>query len=421
MPNDPTAKALLRTFEDWGRWDEEFQTKATSLHQWEYIDPDSEQSLLEKPQRPEFSKYGRRVPPRSTDSDSSTGVRGRRSGQSSQTIRQQSSEPIVSLPETFDPHQRARSIAELTAEDKVSFQFEWRVYEQDYKEYKEQETNCEKLKAWVIDTVDYGLRQSSCRPQWDLRRWYLNLKTSVGTTDREQQTAARRKYQEATSILTKAPKDFADWITTWEIATNHALVWKTGGVEDPNTWFDDLTKAIRPILGHWVTIYRGIYKDKLEDKTLSIGEVAKDLRTEAEQQNLLHPQEKRPKIVRGSFGPTFAGESSVGSGTGIQDENVTSRPQEEERMARKRKAQDTLTTTRRTRAATSNRGDVTCRACDGRHDLGNCYYIFPRKAPEVFRERKVIREAVDSRLRTDKSLKDDVNRLKKVNQLEEAE
>ncbi|RKK30937.1 hypothetical protein BFJ69_g18813, partial [Fusarium oxysporum] len=117
---------------------------------------------------------------------------------------------------------------------------------------------------------------------WDLRTWYTNLKTSVGATEREQQAAARRKYQAATTPLAKIPKDFAGWITTWEMATNHALVMKTGGVEDPNTWFEDLTKAVQPILGSWVAIYAGIYKDKLEDKSLSIGEVAKDLRKEAE-------------------------------------------------------------------------------------------------------------------------------------------
>ncbi|KAF4418771.1 hypothetical protein CFRS1_v014971 [Colletotrichum fructicola] len=160
--------------------------------------------------------------------------------------------------------------------------------------------------AWVIDTVDYGLRQSSCRAMWDLRTWYANLRTSVGATEREQQTAARRKYQTATKILSSVPKDFAGWITSWEMATNHALVRKTGGVEDPNTWFEDLTRAIQPIFGGWVTIYAGIYKDKLEEKTLTIGEVAKDLRKEAERRDLLGLQEKGSRLTRGVFGPTFA-------------------------------------------------------------------------------------------------------------------
>ncbi|KAK1837411.1 gag protein, partial [Colletotrichum chrysophilum] len=279
-----SKKVLLRTFEDWGRWDEEFQTKSISLHLWDCINPDGEEALMEKPQRPAFETYNRKVTSRAADLDhlSQQGRQTRHGGQSTQTVSQSSTGDLaLSTTESTDPHLRARNLSELTAEDKASFTFEWRVYEQDYKEYKEQETNSERLKAWVIDTVDYGLRQSSCRAMWDLRTWYANLRTSVGATEREQQTAARRKYQTATKILSSVPKDFAGWITSWEMATNHALVRKTGGVEDPNTWFEDLTRAIQPIFGGWVTIYAGIYKDKLEEKTLTIGEVAKDLRKEA--------------------------------------------------------------------------------------------------------------------------------------------
>lgn len=62
---------------------------------------------------------------------------------------------------------------------------------------------------------------------------------------------------------------------------------KTGGVDNPNTWFDDLAKAIQPVLGNWVTIYTGIYKDKLKDKTLTVRGVAKDLRKEVERQTFI--------------------------------------------------------------------------------------------------------------------------------------
>ncbi|OAQ57705.1 polyprotein [Purpureocillium lilacinum] len=290
--NASSKRVMLQTFEDWGRWDEEFQTKATSLHLWGVIDPDSDEALLEKPDRPEFGDYYRRIPARTTESESQTGRQTRH--HSSHTLSQPSTaDPIIALPETIDINHRARNLSELTADDRAAFMFEWRIYEQDYREYKEQETNSEKLKAWVTDTVDYGLRQSFMPPH-------------VGSA--EVQTAARRKYQAATAPLTKVPKDFAGWITTWEMATNHALVRRTGGVEDPNTWFDDLTKAIQPILASWVAIYAGIYKEKLEEKTLTIGEVAKDLRKEAERRNLLQSSGKGSRIQKGVFGPTFAGE-----------------------------------------------------------------------------------------------------------------
>jgi hypothetical protein len=422
--NNPSSKkVLLQTFEDWERWDEEFQTKAISLHLWESIEPESDETLMDRPERPNVGAYNRRIPARSTDPDLlQPGVQTRRSSQPCQTLSQSSTDDtIISLPETTDPHHRARNISELTAEDKASFTFEWRVYEQDHREYKEQEANCERLKAWVTETVDYGLRQSSCRAMWDLRTWYTNLKTSVGATEREQQTAARRKYQAAIAPLTKMPKDFAGWITTWEMATNHALVMKTGGVEDPNIWFDDLTKAIQPILGGWVTIYAGIYKDKLEDKSLTIGEVAKDLRKEAERRNVLHSNQKGSQVPKGAFGPTFATERepSTQSDTQTQTKEPGLRYQEQGNHG-KRKA-DQTPVSRRKRIPNPMDTGGTCKACDGNHALAKCYYAFPKTAPEYFKERKIIREAFEHRLRVDPSLQEEIGRLRKTEQFEETE
>jgi hypothetical protein len=320
------------------------------------------------------------------------------------------------LPESTDPAHRARNLSELTADDKASFTFEWKMYEQDYREYKEQETNCEKLKAWVTDTVDYGLRQSSCRAVWDLPTWYANLRTSVGATEREQQAAARRMYQSATTFLTKVPKDFAGWITTWEMATNHALVRRTGGVEDPNIWFEDLTKAVQPILGNWSTIYAGIYKDKLEDKTLTIGEVAKDLRKEAERRNFLHSGDKASKTVRGVFGPTLAGDPDSRSPKGHDTEATvtsTSSPPLQEGN-HKRKSRDAQQS-RRKRAATLSEAGELCKACDGGHQLAKCYYAFPKLAPNNFKERKLVRDAFEHRIKTDSSLRDDIKHINKLN------
>ncbi|TVY74979.1 hypothetical protein Focb16_v006254 [Fusarium oxysporum f. sp. cubense] len=329
-------------------------------------------------------------------------------------------EPVISLPETVDPHHHARNVSELTAEDKATFTFEWRVYEQDHREYKEQEANCEKLKAWVTETVDYGLRQSSCRAIWDLRTWYTNLKTSVGATQREQQIAARRNYQAAITPLAKIPKDFANWITAWEMATNHALVMKTGGVDDPNTWFDDLAKAIQPVLGNWVTIYTGIYKDKLEGKTLTIGEVAKDLRKEVERQTLIQPQ-KGHRVTKGAFGPTFAGESSTLSQTRAGTPEREIRPRNHgEASGRKRKARQGSPAARK-RVAPSADSDSRCQACEGNHALSSCYYVFPEKAPEYFKSRKLVCDAVEHRLKTDQHLKTEVDCIKKSTQPKEAE
>jgi hypothetical protein len=154
---------------------------------------------------------------------------------------------------------------------------------------------------------------------------------------------------------------------------------------------------------------------------LSIGEVAKDLRKEAERRSILHVNQKGSKITRGVFGPTFAEEKQLPEPTDIQKptKEPDTLPQGQDKHG-KRKAEHT-TSSRRKRVATSRDTEATCRVCDGNHVLAQCYYVFPKTAPEYFKERKIIREAVEHRLRSDTSLKEEINRLKKVGHIEETE
>ena len=342
----------LQTVEGWDQWDEEFQTKAISLHLWEFINPESDGSPMDKPDRPEVGAYHRRIPPWTKDTEHLL-----QQGRQTRQI------------EVTDPNHRARNLSELTAEDKASFSFEWRVYEQNYREYKVQETNCDKLKQWVTETVDYSLRKSSCRPMWDLRTWYTNLKTSVGASEREQERAARRNYEQATRILTNVPTDFEGWITRWEMATNHALMRKTRGVEDPNTWFEDLTKAIQLVLGNWETIYAGIYKDKLEEKTLTIREVAKDLRREVERRKYLSLQEKSTKITKGELGSTFDEETDLTTHPNVEEDGSNTSPLPKTRGGSLKRKFSRAQSSKRKRAATSNETGFICKACVVNHLL----------------------------------------------------
>jgi hypothetical protein len=89
------------------------------------------------------------------------------------------SEPTIFVRETIDRWHRVRNLSKLTAKNRSSFTFEWKIHEQDYGEYKEQEGNCEKLNAWVTDTVDYGLRPSSCLPTWDVKIISILMNNSI--------------------------------------------------------------------------------------------------------------------------------------------------------------------------------------------------------------------------------------------------
>ena len=135
-----SQRVFLRTFEDWADWDRAFKTKANSAKIWNLINPDRSDQPLEEPVRPAFNTYFRRIPPQRIEPEQPRQTRGSGSQGSSQTLI-----PTYTL-ETTDPNERARSIADLTAEDRAAYQSDRKDYEQDYRQFKQQHHWIDKMK-----------------------------------------------------------------------------------------------------------------------------------------------------------------------------------------------------------------------------------------------------------------------------------
>lgn len=400
-------KVYLETFKDWRIWDKTFQLRLNAAGLWDLADPKGSQQPMQAPVKPLISSYYKRIPPHRIESDLPRQTRHSDS-QGSQTIT-----PTYTL-ETTDPIERAQSIRDLTAEDKTSYQSSRRDYEQDYKEYEKQKDQINGLKKWMIATVAIGLMDSSFFPQQDLRNWYINLEESVGASQTQQRNEARIKYQTALAAVPKTIKDFPRWLTDWEQATHQAQTLEIGGLDDPNIWFEDLSKVIKPVVGYLVTTYRGIYRKELESRSLSIREVAKALREEAAQYGLQQPA-KAPKAPgwnnRGSFGPTFDEEpdqadqpdqgqqpDKEGQQAGSSGSAGSVRP----KRNRKRKSDQSGPEAKRSKSKEDQDQETDgpiCELCGGNwHTWPKCYYVFPARAPAWFEFRPLVQDAVKYRL-----------------------
>ncbi|KAL6362808.1 hypothetical protein LRP88_04118 [Fusarium phalaenopsidis] len=423
--NASTRKVYLETFNDWGNWDKAFKLKANSARIWQLVNPDTSDQPMPRPIRPLVSTYYRRIPPQRVELERPLQTRG-----SSQTLA-----PTYT-PESTDPTQQAQHISELTAEDKASFQSERKDYDQDYREFEQEQSRIDKMKDWMMETVATGLITSAFDPEQDLRSWYINLRDSVGATTTEQQVEARAKYQKTLASMPKAAKDFPRWLTDWEQATHQAQAKGIGGLDNPNVWFDDLCKVIQPSYGNWVSIYHGIYQDKLEAKTLSIRDVAKNLRAEVSRKGLLQPTKTAPaRVKRGAFGPTY-GQDPDPTDQSDQEQDLgqegqqparssgSAGPSQPKRTSKKRKSEQPVSQSKRTKSKqVRDQGNTnsSCEACGGLyHGLSDCYYLFPSKAPAWFEENPVIRDGVKYRL-SNQGLKDKVKALKELPRLAESD
>lgn len=413
MPTENTAttqKVYLETFKDWGNWDKAFKMRANSARIWQLVNPDSTEQPMQRPIRPLVSSYFRRIPPQLIEPDRPRQTRGSEGQGSSQTLT-----PIYT-PETTDPNLRAQHISELTAEDKASFQSERKDYDQDYREFEQEQARINKMKDWMMDTVTTGLMNSAVDPEQDLRSWYTNLRDSVGATTAEQKAEARLKYQKALAAVPKAAKDFPRWITDWEQATHLAQTKGIGGLDSPLVWFDDLSKAIRPVLGNWVSNYRGIYRKELRAESLTIQEVAKDLRAEVDSQDNQQPAKKTTttRVTRGAFGPTFGNDPDPADQPDPdQEDQQPAGSSGSKRSSKKRKSEqqpESKSKKSDTKGA-QGKDSSSCDACGGHHKLDSCYYAFPSEAPSWFRGNPVLKEAVTRRLANNQALIDKVTAL----------
>ena len=146
----------------------------------------------------------------------------------------------------------------------------------------------------------------------------------------------------------------------------------------------------------WVESIEIAKAEKVEAGTLTFLELANDCRKSAKRLPT-----GRAKVVKGSFGPTFAEPSAVGEdapGKSSDDENGQKTGKKKKNKRRKR-----------TDAATA----TACRGCGtlGHYYL-TCFYLLPHLAPKGFKPREELVKAAEIALKEDTVLAEEIKRLK---------
>jgi hypothetical protein len=216
-----------------------------------------------------------------------------------------------------------------------------------------------------IQTMAHDLYLTSL--QTDILGTYgENLKDAAGINTYIETNNARRQYCDAL----KPPrnlKEFDKWIDNWEKAMDIANSKDIEVTKAAAEWFSDLIGTLEKILPTWSEAYELTRTHEVENNTLVYRTVTNDLRRVVEKE-----RHKGWKLAKGSFGPTFAGET-------YQYAAVESPPDAEEStgVGAKRRARDDgrgieAKRRKRGRASRDQRKDVSearrvCRGCEGFH------------------------------------------------------
>jgi hypothetical protein len=380
-----STKVLLNGPDLWEDWEQQFQSQAIAYDLWDHIDRN--EPLIKKPIMPDRDSYQRQVQTRA-----STGRTTGSSQTQAGTSRSQTAEP--------EP-----TIGDLTKQAREAFQYDMQFYIQCQKEYKEQVTSIQKLKKWVTDSVASHYFRVACKPTEDLRHWYTNLRTHVGISKAKAERTARDRYKEAVKPLAK-PKDWSNWLNNWEKAMVLAVEKKVPEALSTSAWTSDFFVAITPIAENWVTSYQITQQDKIDEGLLTFRKVAHDFREKMG--NIRISQGYGPRVAKGAFGPTYAGQDTPDQGT---TEDAQKSSTEGALSDRRRRGKGSLGKRKAPEEEEESSGRF-CVACDLNHPLFKCYYAFPEKAPQWFKENPEVRAAVDNLLKTDSTLREKIQKLK---------
>jgi hypothetical protein len=393
---DATNKIILTNSSTWEDWSERCLGQANMYRLLDHIQ--GKEELFTKPLKPSMTDYPQKTRPTMATRSQSQPM------QAVEGISEEGETPIVV------------GFSDLTPDGQKSYQMAWSFYQDDLKTFEKQQDLVAKMKEWMITNISIHFQKTCCKAAQSLPEWYGNLKKSAGISRRLEDANARQRYRDA--LTPPKPKDLAAWADSWEQAMTEAKEKKVVATTRVSEWFEDFLTAVKNVDPLWAKAY-GINKDpQVDDETLDFHMVANDLRKVAIQS--CHAKIATAKIVKGAFGPTFAGEEcqhgrSEKGPEDADEDNSTGKKGGKSRPGKGKQGNEVLSDASRKRKATiGEEARKVCRACEGiGHWTHRCFYLFPDKVPEGWTPREHLQKLVENNLKEDATLKEEVKRWTK--------
>lgn len=404
-----TATVIYKSPKDWEPWKTEFRKRAEASGVWVFIDPEMNLEWPEKPVKPFFQDYPKKLVHRITRNNTPTA-----SNNSSNTMT-----AGVHQPDEVDPNARPNSLAEMTADGRIAYKQDWDEFVYADREYKEHMKNLRELTHWVLASISPSIQETALLPGKNLREWYEVLAQSGKVYEQRLMTDTQSEYRLHLTLLPKQAKKVDEWVQKWQEIMARGQRYRVPETMSVQTWSNDLIQAVATVMETWSTNFRMNRKTAIQDDSLTYQEVGADL---LDEWTTIHG--RRGKTYKGGF-LALHGEEVEST----QDEIRVGDPPAD-RPAREPSQQP------RSGASGSSRGgrgrarggrgrgrggnkyqrieseDMSskCRACLQFHDLADCFYVFKQKKPKGFNLSPLIVELVAARLKADPDLEKEVKR-----------
>ena len=296
----------------------------------------------------------------------------------------------------------------------------WKSRLESYKiadrDYREERANLDKVVVFIQQSVSTHLMKNCCKPGEPIRLWLISLKKTVGIDADEERLRARHRYLAALKPM-RQPGNWDIWLTEYDHAATNAETEGVAEIQNIQDIMQDFLDSVMKIAPTWATTFQDY--GRRED-----GMTRKDMMKRfREHMSKYHPtkgKQQRGAFVAGNTSFLAAGgESTPGmdrDALAIAD-SASSTPTTQGSRGRPRQkrtiGQSTTSRQSLTRDTAAAEG-VKCPACEQRHRLDDCYYVFNDKAPEWFTPRSGIAAMVRHRIEHDTDLQEQLRSGKRA-------
>lgn len=381
---DPTV--ILSDHINYTPWLRQLKTRCQSLEVWSVIDPALTEEPLQKPPRPQ--------PP--------------------SVAAYQPSPTYVAANPNLPPIQPSH----LSPQGSKAYKDDMETYKilfEDYKitdrEYREQKANLDKVVTHFQTTVSAHLQHNCCTPESTIRQWVNNLMITVGVDPQEEYRRTRARYLDSLKPM-RTPGQWATWLSEYDHAATEAESNHVAEILTLDSVKEDFMKAVLPTAPVWVATFQQNGKAVVTVTRKVMMKLFRDYMI------LQHPNKGKQKGAFAAAGSSLADRGGATQTTdrdaSLVDEAASSNPRGRPRNQRK----DGLRTKTKRSASylddvPAAAGGLKCPACEQRHNLQDCFYVFPDKQPEWFKPRPNMVALINNRMENDLELQDHLRALKR--------
>lgn len=384
---------ILTDYTMYTPWLQQLETRCASLDVWSQINPARDVYPKPKPRvptAPDISKYERK-PALGVDADG---------------------EPL--LPEV--PSELSSNGLKAWKEDNDYWKSRLESYKIADRDYREERSNLDKVVVFIQQSVSTHLMKNCCKPGEPIRSWLISLKKTVGIDADEERLRARHRYLAALKPM-RQPGNWDTWLIEYDHAATNAETEGVAEIQNIQDVIQDFLDSVMKIAPTWATTFQDY--GRRED-----GMTRKDMMKRfREHMSKYHPT--KGKYQRGAFGTgntlflAAGGESTPGmdrDASAIAD-SASSTPTTQGSRGRprqKRTIGQSTTSKQSLTGDTAAAGGAKCPACEQRHRLEDCYYVYKDKAPEWFTPRSGIAAMVRHRMEHDTDLQEQLRSGKRA-------